>query len=173
VDILKLHGYYKVKEMPPEFVNACGNLYLFCYLPHSTIFLPSSIFHLLLLASSFVSVLSLSLVFSNSPSLPSTRRNLALKEARYSSCKCFFGQDETFKRTRFTEKEIETGYRKAKDRESVFFRKGYHLDDQSPRGVALDPARGMHKDAIVGKWEGKKERGRVEGGGGRRRQRQC
>lgn len=27
VDILKLHGYYKVKEMPPEFVNACNNLY--------------------------------------------------------------------------------------------------------------------------------------------------
>jgi hypothetical protein len=32
VEILKSHGYYKVKEMPPEFVNACGNLYpYFCY----------------------------------------------------------------------------------------------------------------------------------------------
>eukprot|EP00026_Physarum_polycephalum_P013109 Phypoly_transcript_13480.p1 GENE.Phypoly_transcript_13480~~Phypoly_transcript_13480.p1 ORF type:complete len:348 (+),score=34.77 Phypoly_transcript_13480:50-1045(+) len=88
VEILKLHGYYKVKEMPPEFVNACGNL--------------------------------------------------------YSSCKCFFGQDETFKRTRFTEKEVETGYRKTKDRESVFFRKGYSFDEPSVRGGALDPARDLH-----------------------------
>jgi hypothetical protein len=40
---------------------------------------------------------------------------------------------------------VETGYRKTKDREGVFFRKGYHLDEPSVRGVALDPARGTQE----------------------------
>ena len=54
VDILKLHGYYKVKEMPPDFVNACNNLY-----PYSSHITPSSFY-----------TLPLSLSLSPSPSLP-------------------------------------------------------------------------------------------------------